>query len=238
MSVMQRLLPSWHGARSRVCGGGSADEAGAPLYGLLSDAHDYDDLVRLDPSTLRPLGKRLDVGEYRTAWSLLAGSVQARWGGPPHPAARPRRCGPHRRSPPLALRTGDSARRAQLAAGEGWVGDRLRPARLLSARLRRHRARPSLGHVLGRRMLEGIVSHAAPTPSQFPRCSPMSPRTGLGPTPASRGRRSPSHGHARSPQYRPRRHRAAHEGERILGRYGRLRAAFRCRRSDRPRARR
>jgi hypothetical protein len=48
---------------------GAAKKEAAPLYGLLTRSG-ADDLVRVDPNSLRPVGKRLDVGEFRTAWAF------------------------------------------------------------------------------------------------------------------------------------------------------------------------
>lgn len=177
---MRGLLLGFAIAAVLVAGAaGAPAKTAPPLYGLLERAG-YDDLVRLDPSTLRPVGKRLDVGEYRTAWAFSPDRSKLALGW--SYTATLGRVGAVRI---VDLRRWRSERviplHGELSSlqAASWVGDRLvllvsypRDSDVIALDARS-------GRVLGRRTLEGLVSHAAPTVRGLTLL--MGPRTGLGP---------------------------------------------------------
>ena len=180
MSVVWRLVAVLvAGLVLASAAAGAPTKQGAPLYGLLERAG-HDDLVRLDPSTLRPVGERLDVGEYRTAWAFspdrsklaLGWSYTATLGR----VGAVRIVDLHRwRSEQVIPLHGELSSLQAVS----WVGDRLvllvsspRESDVIALDARSGRA-------LGRRTLEGVVAHAVPTVRGLTLL--MSPRTGLGP---------------------------------------------------------
>jgi hypothetical protein len=180
VSVMRGLLLGLAVGLALVSGAAGAPAKSAPpLYGLLERAG-HDDLVRLDPSTLRPVGRRLDVGEYRTAWAFSPDRSKLALGW--SYTATLGRVGAVRI---VDLRRWRSERviplHGELSSlqAASWVGDRLvllvsypRDSDVIALD-------PRSGRVLGRRMLEGLVSHAVPTVRGLTLL--MGPRTGLGP---------------------------------------------------------
>jgi hypothetical protein len=180
VSVMRGLMLGLAISVVLVAGAaGAPAKTAPPLYGLLERAG-HDDLVRLDPSTLRPVGRRLDVGEYRTAWAFSPDRSKLALGW--SYTATLGRVGAVRI---VDLRRWRSERviplHGELSSlqAASWVGDRLvllvsypRDSDVIALD-------PRSGRVLGRRMLEGLVSHAAPTVRGLTLL--MSPRTGLGP---------------------------------------------------------
>jgi hypothetical protein len=180
VTLVRRLLLVLAAGLALVSGAAGAPvKEPAPLYGLLERAG-RDDLVRLDRSTLRPLGQRLDVGEYRTAWAFSPDRSKLALGW--SYTATLGRVGAVRI---VDLRRWRSERviplHGELSSlqAASWVGDRLvllvsypRDSDVIALD-------PRSGRVLGRRMLEGLVSHAAPTVRGLTLL--MSPRTGLGP---------------------------------------------------------
>ena len=158
---------------------GAPQKESATLYGLLTRSG-ADDLVRIDPDTLRPVGKRLAVGEFGTAWAFSPDHSRLALGW--SYTATLGRVG--------AIRIVDLRRwrseREIILSGElsslqavSWVGNRLVALVSYPRESDVIAIDPRTGRVLARRTLDGLVAHAVPTVRGLTLLA--APRAGLGP---------------------------------------------------------